>query len=167
MHHITLTTSKGDIRLMLTPEHTPMTVANFVALAQSHFYDGITFHRVIEDFMIQTGCPLGTGTGWPGYQFGDEFHPALRHVGPGVLSMANSWPHTNGSQFFVTHVETPRLDDKHTVFGRVVDDTDMDVVNAIVQWDRIITATVHREHLAISDEMQQFIDTIPSQIRWS
>lgn len=124
-----MVTAKGDIWLTLFPEQAPVTVANFVNLAQRGFYDGLKFHRVIPDFMIQGGDPTGTGRGGPGYRFDDEFDPALRHSGPGVLSMANSGPGTNGSQFFVTHKETPWLDDKHTVFGRVVDG--QDVVDAI------------------------------------
>ncbi len=135
----TMKTSKGDIHLVLFADKTPMTVANFVNLAQRGFYDGLKFHRVISNFMVQGGCPLGTGTGGPGYRFGDEFDPALRHDEPGVLSMANAGPGTNGSQFFITHVETPWLDDKHSVFGRVSGPDDQDVVDAIVQGDTIQT----------------------------
>ncbi len=145
MHHITLHTNKGDIRLTLEHEKAPHTVANFITLAKNGFYDDILFHRVIEDFMIQTGCPQGTGTGGPGYQFGDEYHQTLRHEGPGILSMANSGPQTNGSQFFITHVATPWLDGKHSVFGRVLDDSDMAIVNAIVQGDKILKATIIEE----------------------
>ncbi len=165
MHHITLSTSKGDIRLTLHPDKTPVTVANFATLARNGFYDGLNFHRVIEDFMIQTGCPLGTGTGWPGYQFADESHPELRHVGPGILSMANSGPGSNGSQFFITHVDTPRLDDKHTVFWKIIDQTDMTVVNSIVQWDKIITVTVH-DTLTIPEEVNEFVLQIEKTL-WS
>ena len=110
-------TSKGTIKIDLFADETPMTVANFVNLAQRGFYDGLNFHRVIANFMIQGGCPLGTGTGSPGYRFGDEFVPSLRHDAPGKLSMANAGPGTNGSQFFITHVPTPHLDNAHTVFG--------------------------------------------------
>ena len=130
-------TNRGDIKIELYPDKAPLTVANFVNLAGRGYYDSLSFHRVIDDFMIQGGCPTGTGTGGPGYQFQDEFHPALRHDGPGVLSMANAGPNTNGSQFFITHVDTPWLDNKHTVFGKVVDDDSQGVVNEISQSDKI------------------------------
>ncbi len=133
-------TNKGDITIDLFAAGAPMTVANFVNLAKRGFYDGLTFHRVIEDFMIQGGDPRGTGTGGPGYQFGDEFSPDLRHDGPGVLSMANSGPGTNGSQFFITHAATPWLDGKHTVFGKVT--AGQDTVNAIAQNDTITTLKI-------------------------
>jgi peptidyl-prolyl cis-trans isomerase B (cyclophilin B) len=132
-----LVTPRGNIRLRLFADQTPMTVANFVNLAQRGFYDGLTFHRVIDDFMVQGGCPKGDGTGNPGYRFGDEIVRSLKHDKPGILSMANSGPGTNGSQFFITHVPTPWLDGKHTVFGEVVDAQDMDVVNKIRKGDRI------------------------------
>jgi len=109
-------TSKGIINIHLYPEHAPVTVASFINLAKRGFYDGLSFHRVIDNFMIQGGCPLGSGTGGPGYRFEDECNDALRHDTPGKLSMANAGPGTNGSQFFITHVETPWLDGKHTVF---------------------------------------------------
>lgn len=112
-------TDVGEMVLDLYADRAPQTVNNFVFLARQGYYDGVTFHRVIPDFMAQGGDPTGTGTGGPGYTFGDEFHPSLRHDGPGVLSMANAGPNTNGSQFFITHVATPWLDDKHSVFGRV------------------------------------------------
>lgn len=125
----TIKTNEGDIVLQLFADKAPSTVNNFVFLAREGFYDGVTFHRVIENFMVQGGDPTGTGSGGPGYSFEDEFHPELRHDGPGVLSMANSGPNTNGSQFFITHVDTPWLDDKHAVFGRVTEG--MDVLMAI------------------------------------
>ena len=115
----TIKTNKGEISLKLFADLTPITVANFVNLAKRGFYNGLKFHRVIKEFMIQGGCPHGTGTGGPGYQFQDEFVPELKHDKPGILSMANSGPGTNGSQFFITHVPTPWLDGKHTVFGEV------------------------------------------------
>jgi cyclophilin family peptidyl-prolyl cis-trans isomerase len=126
-------TERGDFQAELYADRAPRTVENFVNLARAGFYDGTTFHRVIRGFMAQGGDPTGTGTGGPGYQFGDEFHPSLRHDGPGVLSMANAGPGTNGSQFFITHGATPHLDDKHSVFGRVT--SGMDVVNAIRERD--------------------------------
>ena len=137
-----INTSKGVIRLTLFAENTPLTVANFVNLARRGFYDGLNFHRVIGDFMIQGGCPLGTGTGGPGYRFEDEFDATLRHDRPGRLSMANSGPGTNGSQFFITHVPTPHLDDNHSIFGEGVDANDQDVVNAVSQGDVIDTITI-------------------------
>ncbi len=118
-------TAGGDIILQLFADMTPNTVNNFVFLAQEGFYDGVVFHRVIENFMVQGGDPTGTGRGGPGYSFADEFHPELRHDGPGVLSMANAGPNTNGSQFFITHVATPHLDGKHSVFGRVTGGLDV------------------------------------------
>ncbi|MSR89145.1 MAG: peptidylprolyl isomerase [Candidatus Margulisbacteria bacterium] len=138
----TMSTNKGPIRLELFAEETPLTVANFVNLIQAGYYDGLSFHRVIEDFMIQGGCPSGTGTGGPGYQFEDECTPTLRHDKPGILSMANSGPGTNGSQFFITHVPTPWLDGNHTVFGQVVSEEDQDVVNQIEQGDQILSVTI-------------------------
>jgi len=142
-----LHTNRGDITLNLFPNHAPETVANFVGLAKGEksydagngktgpFYDGLGFHRIIEGFMIQGGCPLGTGTGGPGYQFKDEFSPNLKHNSAGILSMANAGPGTNGSQFFITHGPTPHLDGKHSVFGKVT--SGQDVVNAIRQGDKI------------------------------
>ncbi len=135
-------TSRGTINLTLFPEKAPITVANFVNLAGRNFYDGLTFHRVIGDFMIQGGCPLGTGTGGPGYRFEDEFDSSLRHDAPGKLSMANSGPGTNGSQFFITHVPTPHLDDAHSIFGEVNSQADQDAVNSIAQGDKIVSITV-------------------------
>ena len=138
---VTIETSKGKIEISLTPDKTPVTVANFVNLAQRGYYDGLVFHRVIPDFMIQGGDPDGRGTGGPGYQFEDEFDRSLRHDTPGVLSMANAGPGTNGSQFFITHVATPWLDGKHSVFGRVT--AGQDVVDSIKQGDKIVKMTVH------------------------
>ncbi len=128
-----LKTGKGDVVVELFADKAPRTVNNFVFLAREGFYDNTTFHRVIKSFMIQGGDPTGTGRGGPGYQFADEFNPGLRHNGPGILSMANAGPNTNGSQFFITHVATPHLDNHHTVFGKVVEG--MDVVNAIPERD--------------------------------
>jgi len=147
-------TNKGEILINLEFEKTPGTVGNFVALAEGNlensikpqgkpYYDGLKFHRVIPDFMVQGGCPQGTGTGNPGYKFDDEFHPDLKHDGPGVLSMANSGPGTNGSQFFITHVETPWLDNNHTVFGKVVEG--QDVIDSIVQGDVMEKVAIIRE----------------------
>ncbi len=126
-------TERGDLVIELYADRAPLTVENFVNLARSGFYDGTTFHRVIPGFMAQGGDPTGTGTGGPGYQFGDEFHPTLRHSGPGILSMANAGPGTNGSQFFITFGPTPHLDDRHSVFGRVTEG--MDVVRSIRERD--------------------------------
>jgi peptidyl-prolyl cis-trans isomerase B (cyclophilin B) len=140
MKTATIVTNKGTIRLQLFADEAPNTCANFEKLSADGFYDGLKFHRVIPDFMIQTGCPQGTGTGGPGYQFEDEFHADLKHAGPGILSMANSGPGTNGSQFFITHVATPWLDGKHSVFGKVLEGKD--VVDAIAQGDVMEKVTV-------------------------
>ena len=139
----TIQTNRGAIRVQLHEDKVPKTVANFVKLANRSFYDGLKFHRVIADFMIQTGCPEGTGRGGPGYRFEDEFHPELKHDGPGVLSMANAGPNTNGSQFFITHVATPHLDGKHSVFGHVIEG--QDVVDAIRQGDVMESVTITDE----------------------
>jgi FKBP-type peptidyl-prolyl cis-trans isomerase len=154
------TTSKGEILVQLEHEKTPGTVGNFVALAEGNlenkskpqgkpYYDGLKFHRVIPDFMIQGGCPLGTGTGNPGYKFDDEFHSDLKHNAPGKLAMANSGPATNGSQFYITHVPTPWLDGKHTVFGSVIEG--QNVVDAIAQGD-----TMSIEIIRIGTEAENF-----------
>lgn len=148
---VTVETSRGNIVIELYPEKTPVTVANFVNLASRGYYDGISFHRVIDDFMIQTGDPQGTGAGGPGYEFEDEFVADLKHDAPGVLSMANRGPKTNGSQFFITHVPTPWLDGKHTVFGRVT--SGQDVVNAIQAGDVMDKVSVSEEAKAIVEEM--------------
>ena len=135
-------TNKGPIELELFAAQAPVTVASFVNLARRGYYDGLGFHRVIPDFMIQGGCPQGTGTGGPGYQFEDECTPELRHDGPGILSMANAGPGTNGSQFFITHGPTDWLDGKHTVFGKVTSTASQEVVDAIEQGDRIEKVTI-------------------------
>lgn len=147
------TTDKGVINVNLFAEATPLTVANFVNLARRGFYDGLNFHRVIPDFMIQGGCPQGTGTGGPGYRFADEFKPELRHDTPGILSMANAGPGTNGSQFFITHVPTPWLDDNHSVFGKVAADSDQDVVNAIEGGDALVSVVIEGDCEALLDQM--------------
>jgi len=147
------TTSKGEILVQLEDEKTPGTVGNFVALSEGNlenqvkpqgtpYYDGLKFHRVIPDFMIQGGCPQGTGTGNPGYKFDDEFHPDLKHDAPGKLAMANSGPATNGSQFYITHIPTPWLDNKHTVFGSVIEG--QDIVDTIVQGDELTSVEIIR-----------------------
>lgn len=140
MKTCTIETNKGDIVLELYDGRVPKTVANFEKLVSEGFYNGLKFHRVIPDFMIQTGCPKGTGTGGPGYTFADEFHPELRHSGPGILSMANAGPNTNGSQFFITHVPCPWLDGKHAVFGKVT--YGQDVVDSIAQGDVMKKVTI-------------------------
>jgi peptidyl-prolyl cis-trans isomerase B (cyclophilin B) len=139
----TIKTNRGEIVVDLFADKTPRTVNNFVFLARDGFYDGIKFHRVIPDFMVQTGDPEGTGRGGPGYKFADEFHPSLRHSGPGILSMANAGPNTNGSQFFITHVKTDWLDDRHSVFGKVR--SGQDVVDSIRQGDVMESVTITEE----------------------
>lgn len=143
----TIQTNKGNIELELTPDKTPVTVANFVNLAQHGYYSGVKFHRVINDFMIQGGDPTGTGAGGPGYRFEDEFDASLKHDGPGVLSMANAGPGTNGSQFFITHGATPWLNGKHSVFGKVIQG--QDVVNSIKQGDSIEKVTITGDTTAL------------------
>jgi cyclophilin family peptidyl-prolyl cis-trans isomerase len=132
-YYANIVTEKGVVRVRLFAEEAPETVNNFVFLARDGYFDGTTFHRVIKDFMVQGGDPTGTGAGGPGYRIRDEFHPELRHDRPGILSMANAGPNTGGSQFFITHVATPWLDDRHAVFGEVVEG--MDVVEAIRERD--------------------------------
>ena len=154
----TIKTQKGDINLVLFPDKAPLTVLNFVNLSKKGFYDGLTFHRVIPDFMIQGGCPLGTGTGGPGYRFGDEFSPDLKHSKPGILSMANAGPGTNGSQFFITHIPTPWLDNKHSIFGEVVDKKDQAVVNSIVQGDKITSITIEGDYSKLAEQKKDTLD---------
>ena len=142
----TFDTARGPIRVELLPDKAPLTVANFVNLARRGFYDGLGFHRVIADFMVQGGCPEGSGRGGPGYRFEDETGNGVRHE-RGVLSMANAGPNTNGSQFFITHVATPWLDGKHTVFGKVVEG--LDVVDAIAQGDAINSVKIEGDAEAV------------------
>ena len=162
----TIKTSRGNINVDLFPEIAKLTVSNFANLSRRKFYNNLTFHRVIDDFMIQGGCPIGTGTGDPGYKFKDEFSPDLKHDKPGILSMANSGPNTNGSQFFITHLETPWLDKKHTVFGEVSNAESQDVVNSIRENDLIENIEISGdsspdpkvdEHLS---EWNKILDTI-------
>lgn len=145
----TISTARGDIRLTLFADQTPITVASFVNLAQRGFYDNLSFHRVIPNFMIQGGCPSGSGTGNPGYRFNDEIVRELKHSKPGILSMANAGPGTNGSQFFITHLPTPHLDGKHTVFGEVVDADSQAVVNAVKGGDRMGKVTITGDTTAL------------------
>lgn len=156
----TIETNKGKIELTLFPDQTPVTVASFVNLVLHKYYDGLNFHRVISDFMIQGGCPLGTGTGGPGYQFEDEFDPSLKHDSPGKLSMANAGPGTNGSQFFITHLPTPHLDGAHSVFGEVKDAASQAVVNSIAQNDEIVSITIAGDHeqllASLSDRVEDW-----------
>ena len=158
---ITLQTSGGNINLTLFPDDAPVTVCSFLHLASRGFYNGLTFHRVIPNFMIQGGCPQGTGTGGPGYRFADEFVDSLRHDAPGKFSMANAGPGTNGSQFFITHVPTPWLDDAHTIFGAVEGDDDQAVVNAIGQGDHIVSVTLEGE----TESLLTLIDSCDSACR--
>ncbi|MFC1809165.1 peptidylprolyl isomerase [Candidatus Omnitrophota bacterium] len=152
-------TDKGTIKLQLFASQTPVTVASFVNLAERGFYDGLTFHRVIDNFMIQGGCPDGTGTGGPGYRFQDECTPELKHNKPGILSMANAGPGTNGSQFFITHVPTSWLDGKHTVFGEVVDDESMNVVNSIRMGDGIKKITIEGDFSELKESQSALISS--------
>ena len=138
---ITVNTSKGAINLTLFPDDAPVTCANFLNLATRSYYDGLKFHRVIPDFMVQGGCPQGTGTGGPGYKFEDECKAHRTHSKPGILSMANAGPNTNGSQFFITHVPTPWLDGKHTVFGETTEG--QDVIDTIKGGDELESITIH------------------------
>ena len=155
----TIKTTKGEINLKLFADLTPVTVANFANLAQKGFYNGLKFHRVIQDFMIQGGCPYGTGTGDPGYKFRDEFDVTLKHDKPGMLSMANSGPNTNGSQFFITHIATPWLDGKHSVFGEVMGEQDQEVVNKISNNDMIETITIDDDTTELFGKTQNYIES--------
>jgi len=154
----TIKTNKGDIHLDLFADKTPVTVANFVNLAKQGFYNDLSFHRVIPNFMIQGGCPIGTGTGNPGYRFEDEFDAELKHDKPGILSMANAGPGTNGCQFFITHLATPHLDGKHTVFGAVQSASDQDVVNSIVGDDEIKTIEVSGDVDALLESQAEHVN---------
>ncbi len=151
-------TTKGTLRIDLFGDQVPFTVANFVNLAQRGYFNGLKFHRVIPDFMVQGGCPLGTGTGGPVYKFEDEFDVTLRHERPGILSMANAGPNTNGSQFFITHVPTDWLDKKHSVFGAVVGDDDQAVVNGITQGDSITTVTIEGDTAELMAKAKDKVD---------
>ena len=155
-----IVTEKGTISVDLFSEQTPITVANFVNLASRGFYDNLNFHRVIQDFMIQGGCPSGNGMGGPGYRFPDEFLPELRHDSPGELSMANAGPGTNGSQFFITHVPTPHLDDAHTIFGAVKSEEDQKIVDQIEQGDQIQT-------IKIVGEYEELLSSVESVSEWN
>ena len=155
-----IVTGKGTISVDLFSEQTPVTVANFVNLASRGFYDNLNFHRVIQDFMIQGGCPSGSGMGGPGYRFADEFLPELRHDSPGRLSMANAGPGTNGSQFFITHVPTPHLDDAHTIFGAVKSQEDQEIVNQIEQGDEI-------QSIKIIGDYEELLSSVGSVSEWN
>ena len=155
-----IVTEKGTISVDLFSEQTPITVANFVNLASRGFYDNLNFHRVIEDFMIQGGCPSGNGMGGPGYRFTDEFLPELRHDSPGKLSRANAGPGTNGAQFFITHVPTPHLDDAHTIFGSVKSEEDQKIVDQIEQGDQIQT-------IKIVGEYEELLSSVESVSEWN
>ena len=155
-----IVTEKGIISVDLFSEQTPITVANFVNLASRGFYDNLNFHRVIQDFMIQGGWPSGNGMGGPGYRFADEFLPELRPDSPGKLSMANAGPGTNGSQFFITHVPTPHLDDAHTIFGAVKSEEDQKIVDQIEQGDQIQT-------IKIVGEYEELLSSVESVSEWN
>lgn len=151
-----INTSRGEIKLTLFSDHAPITVSNFANLTERGYYNGLVFHRVIENFMIQGGCPLGTGTGGPGYEFEDECTPEVKHDVPGILSMANAGPGTNGSQFFITHVETSWLDGKHTVFGKV--DSGQDIVDSIQQGDILETIKIEGDFQALLDANSERVE---------
>lgn len=153
-----ITTNKGEINLTLFADQTPVTCANFINLAQRRYYDDLMFHRVLPDFMIQGGCPDGTGAGGPGYRFEDETCAELRHSKPGILSMANAGPGTNGSQFFITHVPTDWLDGNHTVFGEVVSEEDQAVIDEIEQGDQIQSITIAGDFEAVLEAQKDRLD---------
>jgi peptidyl-prolyl cis-trans isomerase B (cyclophilin B) len=153
-----LKTNKGDINIDLFADKTPITVANFVNLSLHKFYDGLNFHRVIENFMVQGGCPDGTGSGSPGYRFEDEFDAELKHNKAGILSMANAGPGTNGSQFFITHLPTPHLDGYHSVFGAVKSEADLAIVNQIKQGDVIESVEITGDHEALLEAQKSHIE---------
>ncbi|MEG0024054.1 MAG: peptidylprolyl isomerase [Akkermansia sp.] len=161
--NITLHTSKGDINLTVFASKVPVTVANFLNLASRGYYDGIKFHRVIADFMVQGGDPTGTGAGGPGYHFEDECRPDLKHDTPGTLSMANAGPGTNGSQFFITHVATPWLNGKHTVFGKVTEG--QPIIDAIAQGDTITSITIHDDTADLFSEQANRIASWNSALK--
>ncbi len=154
----TLETTKGNIEVEIFSDEVPMTAANFINLAKRGYYNGLTFHRVIPDFMIQGGDPTGTGAGGPGYKFGDETKPNLKHDVPGILSMANAGPGTNGSQFFVTHVPTPWLDGRHTVFGKVL--KGQDVVDSVAQGDKI-------NKIVLTGNVEKLLTSVPQVTEWN
>ena len=153
---ITLHTDKGDIDATIFASKVPMTSANFLNLANRGYYNGISFHRVIANFMIQGGDPTGTGSGGPGYKFADEIDHSLKHAKPGIFSMANAGPNTNGSQFFITHLPTPHLDGKHAVFGEVT--TGQDVVNKIAKGDKIKSITLHDDLTALLASQADYVE---------
>ncbi|MFA5617606.1 MAG: peptidylprolyl isomerase [Syntrophorhabdaceae bacterium] len=155
----TIKTSKGDIHVRLFPDEAPLTVLSFVNLSKRGFYDNLTFHRVIPRFVIQGGCPLGTGTGGPGYRFKDEFSTELKHDKPGMLSMANAGPNTNGSQFFITHVPTPHLDNRHSIFGEVEGPKDQQVVDSIAREDRIIKIEIKGDFTKLAEDHKDALET--------
>lgn len=161
-------TSKGNINIKLFHERAPKTVANFVNLATRGYYDNLSFHRVINDFMVQGGCPNGDGRGGPGYQFEDEFHEELVHDEAGKLSMANAGPNTNGSQFFITHGPTPWLDGKHAVFGEVTSEEDQQIVDSISQGDEIESLKIEGEYeelLRKVEEVHYWNETLDEQFK--
>lgn len=161
-----INTSRGPINLELFTEVCPKTTANFINLATRGYYDGLNFHRVIDNFMIQGGCPNGDGRGGPGYNFEDEFNNELKHDTGGKLSMANAGPNTNGSQFFITHTATPWLDGKHTVFGAVQSESDQDIVNSIEQGDIINEIKIEGDYedlLRKIDEVHYWNETLDEQ----